>query len=71
MLAYVFKWINILLIPVNTDLLPRNLRSSCTTLRSQTRIWSLTEIDYVTVTGLLVVVGETPWCSETLNLQLR
>ena len=48
--------------------LPRNLKSSCTTLWSQTSMWSLTEVDKVPLTGL-PVLGETPWCSETLTLK--
>ena len=42
--------------------LPRNLKSSCTTLWSQTSMWSLTEVDKVPLSGL-PVLRETPWCS--------
>ena len=41
------------------DSLPRNLKSSCTTLWSQTRMRSPTEVDKVPLTGLPVLV-ETP-----------
>ena len=34
------------------DSLPRNLKSSYTTLWSQTSIWSLIEVDKVPLTGL-------------------
>ena len=40
------------------DSLPRNLKSSCTTLWSQTSMWFLTEVDKVPLTGL-PVLGET------------
>ena len=48
--------------------LPRNLKSSCTTLWSQTSMWSLTEVDEVPLTSW-PVLGETPWYSETLSLK--
>ena len=48
------------------DSLPRNLKSSCTTLWSQTSMLSLTELDKVPLTGL-PVLGETP-CSKTHRL---
>ena len=41
------------------DSLPRNLKSSCTTLWSQTSMLSLTELDKVPLTGL-PVLGGTP-----------
>ena len=50
------------------DSLPRNVKSSCTTLWSQTSMHSLTELDKVPSTGL-PVLGETSWCSETLTLK--
>ena len=50
------------------DSLPRNLKSSCTTLWSQTSMWSLTEVDKVHLTGL-PDLEETPWYSETLILK--
>ena len=57
------------------DSLPRNLKSSCTTLWSQTSMLSLTELDKVPLTGL-PVLGGTPWCSKThrrdgVNLKLE
>ena len=50
------------------DSLPRNLKSSCTTLWSQTSMWFLTEIDKILLTGS-PVLGKTPWCPETLTLK--
>ena len=50
------------------DSLPRNLKSSFTTLRSQTSMWFLTEVDKVPLPGL-PGLGETPWCSKTLTLK--
>ena len=41
------------------DSLPRNLKSSYTTIWSQTSMLSLTEVDNVPLTGL-PVLGETP-----------
>ena len=48
------------------DSLTRKLKSSCTTLWSQTSMWSLTEVDKVPLTGL-PVLGET---SDVLKLLL-
>ena len=41
------------------DLLPRNLKSSWTTLWSQTSMWSQTKVDKVPLTGL-PVLRKTP-----------
>ena len=43
-------------------------KSSQATLWSQSSMWSLTDVDNVPLTRLLVL-GDTPWCSETSALK--
>ena len=57
--------------PVNKYMLEsvtRNVKSSGTTLWWQINMWTLTEADKVSLTGL-PVLGETTWYSENLTFK--